>query len=186
MAFLVDAISGHYELGDVALRFLGVPIEDTRPSLFSASNDEALVRDVHQIARLRDVLRAEIDRWELNRIYEEVELPLVAVLGRMEARGIRVDASLLRTISEEFATEARELEAEIQKVAGHEFKVNSPQQLQVVLFDEAGPHRQLRRSSRGIRPTRRAWRRSRTSIGLSRSSFDIAKSKSSAPRTARH
>jgi DNA polymerase-1 len=138
MAFLVDAISGHYELGDVALRFLGEPIEDTRPSLFSASSDETLVRDVQQIARLRDVLRAEIDRWELNRIYEEVELPLVAVLGRMEARGIRVDASLLRTISDEFATEARELESEIQKVAGHEFKVNSPQQLQVVLFDELG------------------------------------------------
>ncbi|MGA7834913.1 MAG: DNA polymerase I [Acidimicrobiales bacterium] len=138
MAFLVDAISGHYELGDVALRFLGEPIEDTRPSLFSASSDDTLVRDVQQIARLRDVLRAEIERWELTRIYEEVELPLVAVLGRMEARGIRVDAQLLRTISEEFATEARELEAEIQKVAGHEFKVNSPQQLQVVLFEELG------------------------------------------------
>jgi DNA polymerase-1 len=138
MAFLVDAISGHYDLADVALRFLGEPIEDTRPSLFSASSDESLVREVQQIARLRDVLRAEIDRWELNRIYEEVELPLVAVLGRMEARGIRVDASLLRTIADEFSTEARELEAEIQKVAGHEFKVNSPQQLQVVLFDELG------------------------------------------------
>jgi DNA polymerase I len=138
MAFLVDSISGHYELADVALRYLGEPIEDTRPSLFSASSDETLVRDVQQVARLRDVLRAEIDRWELNRIYEEVELPLVAVLGRMEARGVRVDAAMLRTISDEFATEARELEAEIQKVAGHEFKVNSPQQLQVVLFDELG------------------------------------------------
>jgi DNA polymerase-1 len=138
MAFLVDAISGHYDLADVAFRFLGEPIEDTRPSLFSASSDESLVREVQQVARLRDVLRAEIDRWELNRIYEEVELPLVAVLGRMEARGIRVDASLLRTIADEFSTEARELEAEIQKVAGHEFKVNSPQQLQVVLFDELG------------------------------------------------
>ena len=138
MAYLVDSISGHYDLADVALRFLGEPIEDTRPSLFSASNDEALVREVQQIARLRDVLRAEIERWELNRIYEEVELPLVAVLGRMEARGISVDAALLRTISQEFTTEVKELEAEIQKVAGHEFKVNSPQQLQVVLFDELG------------------------------------------------
>ncbi|HEV7957881.1 MAG TPA: hypothetical protein VGP11_00315, partial [Acidimicrobiales bacterium] len=69
MAFLVDSISGHYELADVALRYLGEPIEDTRPSLFSASSDETLVRDVQQVARLRDVLRAEIDRWELNRIY---------------------------------------------------------------------------------------------------------------------
>ncbi|MHB8380131.1 MAG: DNA polymerase I [Acidimicrobiales bacterium] len=138
MAFLVDAISGHYDLADVANRFLGEPIADHRPSLFSASNDETLIRDVKQIARLRDVLRVEIDRWELHHIYEEVELPLVAVLARMEARGIRVDATLLTTIADEFSTEAKELDLEIQKVAGHEFKVNSPQQLQSVLFSELG------------------------------------------------
>ena len=138
MAFLVDATSGHYELGDVVLRFLNETIDDKRPSLFDASSDETLVRDVRLIARLRDTLRAEIDRWELNRVYEEVELPLVKVLGRMEARGIRVDVALLTTIAEEFSVEAKELEAEIQKVAGHPFKVNSPQQLQTVLFNELG------------------------------------------------
>lgn len=138
MAFLVDAISGHYELADVANRFLNEPIADARTSLFITSNDVILVRDVQLTARLRGVLRSEIDRWELNRVYEEIELPLVAVLGRMEARGIRVDVAMLKTIAEEFSTEARELEIEIQKVAGHEFKVNSPQQLQTVLFDELG------------------------------------------------
>ncbi|HVA71114.1 MAG TPA: DNA polymerase I [Acidimicrobiales bacterium] len=136
MAFLVDAISGHYDLADVANRFLNEPIADTRPSLFSTSSDESLVHDVQLIAQLRGPLRAEIDRWELSRVYEEIELPLVAVLGRMEARGIRVDVEMLRTIAEEFSTEARELDREIQDVAGHEFKVNSPQQLQTVLFDE--------------------------------------------------
>jgi DNA polymerase-1 len=138
MAFLIDAISGHYDLADVAHRFLGEPITDARRSLFSASSDETLEHDVQLIARLREVLRAEIDRWELNRIYEEVELPLVAVLARMEARGIRVDVELLKKIADEFSTEAKELDAEIQKVAGHEFKVNSPQQLQSVLFSELG------------------------------------------------
>jgi DNA polymerase-1 len=138
MAFLVDALSGHYELADVATRFLNEPIVDSRPSLFVTTNDVILSHDVELIARLRGVLRSEIARWELNRVYEEIELPLVAVLGRMEARGIRVDVAMLRTIAEEFSTEARELDAEIQKVAGHEFKVNSPQQLQAVLFDELG------------------------------------------------
>ncbi|MGA2123515.1 MAG: DNA polymerase I [Acidimicrobiales bacterium] len=138
MAYLVDSISGHYELADVAERFLGETREDAQPSLFGGSDDETLVREVQQIARLRDVLRAEIDRWELNHIYEQVELPLVAVLGRMEARGVSVDAAMLRTISDEFSAEVSHLDAEIQKMAGHEFKVNSPQQLQVVLFDELG------------------------------------------------
>ncbi len=138
MAFLIDSISGRYELADVASRFLGEVNEDTRPSLFSETSDDTLIHDVQQVGRLRDVLRAEIERWELQRIYEEVELPLVAVLGRMEGRGIRVDVALLRTIAEEFTTEARELEVEIQRVAGHDFKVNSPQQLQTVLFEELG------------------------------------------------
>ena len=56
----------------------------------------------------------------------------------MEARGVRVDVELLRAIFKEFTEEVAALDKEIQKVAGHEFKVNSPQQLQTVLFDEMG------------------------------------------------
>nr|MBW4077388.1 DNA polymerase I [Acidobacteriota bacterium] len=139
MAFLVDATSGHYGFAEVVRRFLGESIGPTSPSLFdSTSDDETLVRDVQLAARLREVLRAEIARWELTFVYEQVELPLVAVLGRMEARGIRVDVTMLREIADEFAKEARSLDAQIQKVAGHEFKVNSPQQLQNVLFEELG------------------------------------------------
>ena len=136
MAFLLDAVSGYYDLANVAERFLGESLSSDAPSLFGGSSDETLTRDVQVIARLREHLRAEINRWELNFIYEKVELPLVAVLGRMEARGIRVDAELLRTISDEFTGEAAALDEEIQQIAGHPFKVNSPQQLQVVLFEE--------------------------------------------------
>ncbi len=139
MAFLVDATSGRYELGDVAQRFLGEPVTNTAPSLFDeASDDDALLRDVQLISRLCDHLRTEIVRWKLDFVYEQVELPLVAVLGRMEARGICVDVEMLRTIANEFTLEASSLDAQIQRVAGHEFKVNSPQQLQTVLFSELG------------------------------------------------
>jgi DNA polymerase-1 len=139
MAFLVDATSGHYNFGEVVQRFLGETIGVAAPSLFdTTTDDDTLVRDAQLAARVRDVLREEITRWELTFVYEQVELPLVAVLGRMEARGIRVDVAMLRTIAEEFAKEASSLDAQIQKVAGHEFKVNSPQQLQTVLFEELG------------------------------------------------
>jgi DNA polymerase-1 len=137
MAFLVDAISGAYDLAGVAHRFLDEPIVKRAPSLFDTdSDDQVLTSEVQLIARLRDVLRAQITQWELEFVYEQIELPLVMVLGRMEARGVRVDVEMLRSIATEFANEARSLDAEIQKVAGHEFKVNSPQQLQTVLFDE--------------------------------------------------
>ena len=139
MAFLVDATSGRYDLDDVARRFLGEALSTTAPSLFDENaDDDSLARHVQIVARLRAALRAEIARWELDFVYATIELPLVAVLGRMEARGIRVDVGMLRTIAEEFTREAQDLDQEIQRVAGHEFKVNSPQQLQTVLFGELG------------------------------------------------
>ncbi|HVB69895.1 MAG TPA: DNA polymerase I [Acidimicrobiales bacterium] len=139
MAFLVDATSGHYELADVAQRFLGETPTNANPSLFDdAGDDDALVDDAQLVARLREHLRTEIVNWELGFVYEQVELPLVKVLGRMESRGVRVDVELLRSISAEFAAEATRLDAEIQRVAGHQFKVNSSAQLRTVLFDELG------------------------------------------------
>jgi DNA polymerase I len=139
MAFLLDANSGRYDLAEVAQRFLGEPIVDSSPSLFdSTTSDETLTYEVALIARLREHLHAEIAQWELNFVYEQIELPLVMVLALMEARGVRVDVELLRTIAKEFTEEAASLDKQIQKVAGHEFKVNSPAQLQSVLFDEMG------------------------------------------------
>jgi DNA polymerase I len=136
MAYLLDSVSGHYELADVAQRYLGEAIEP--PTLFSASDDDSLVADVGRVERLLDLLGGQITQWELDYVYREVELPLVAVLGRMEARGVRVDKDLLAEIAREFATEAQQLDREIQDLAGHDFKVNSPAQLQVVLFEELG------------------------------------------------
>ncbi len=136
MAFLVDALSGRYGLADVAERYLGETTRAT-PTLFG-SGDAELASAAALVARLREVLAGEIERWGLGRVYREIELPLVGVLGRMEARGIRVDAVMLRTIAEEFAAEASDLDTRIQAMAGHPFKVNSPQQLQVVLYDELG------------------------------------------------
>jgi DNA polymerase-1 len=139
MAFLVDATSGRYDLTDVAQRFLDEVLGTATPSLFDENaDDDALFHHVGVVARLRSKLREEIERWELGFVYTTIELPLVAVLGRMEARGIRVDVQMLRTIAAEFTAEAQHLDAQIQEVAGHEFKVNSPQQLQTVLFSELG------------------------------------------------
>jgi DNA polymerase-1 len=139
MAFLVDATSGRYDLTDVAQRFLNEVLGTATPSLFDENaDDDALFHHVGVVARLRSKLREEIERWELGFVYTTIELPLVAVLGRMEARGIRVDVQMLRTIAAEFTAEAQHLDAQIQEVAGHEFKVNSPQQLQTVLFSELG------------------------------------------------
>ncbi len=137
MAFLLDANHGRYDQADAAERYLHEAPE-AAPSLFDQPEAGRLIERAAQAARVIERLAPEVDAWGLERVYREIELPLVRVLARMEARGVRVDEAMLRSIAEEFADEARRLDAEIQRVAGHPFTVNSPQQLQKVLFDELG------------------------------------------------
>ncbi len=71
----------------------------------------------------------------LRRLYEELEQPLVPVLQRMEHRGVLVDRDLLRRQSQEIATQLQVLLRQAHKEAGTEFNIESPKQLQQVLFE---------------------------------------------------
>jgi DNA polymerase-1 len=136
MAFLLDSVSGHYDLATVLRRYLNEEPPGSAATLFDVASDDELVSRTVTIDRLNEQLRAEIVTWELEYVYRTIELPLVAVLGWMEARGIYVDREMLQGIAKEFADELTELDVAIQQLAGHPFKVNSPQQLQKVLYDE--------------------------------------------------
>ncbi|MDB6087983.1 MAG: polymerase [Gammaproteobacteria bacterium] len=72
----------------------------------------------------------------LRRLYEELEQPLVPVLQRMEHRGVLVDRDLLRTQSREIAGKLQELLALAHREAGTEFNIESPKQLQQILFEK--------------------------------------------------
>ncbi|MBP7149384.1 MAG: DNA polymerase I [Acidobacteria bacterium] len=86
--------------------------------------------------RLVDVLRDELRRRDLLELFENVEMPLLPVLERMEARGIRIDTQILARMSAQMERQLGELESEIHRLAGHPFAINSPVQLRKVLFDE--------------------------------------------------
>jgi DNA polymerase-1 len=73
---------------------------------------------------------------QLKKLYEELEQPLVPVLLRMEHRGVLVDRELLRAQSREFAIQLQELTLQAHKEAGTEFNVDSPKQLQQILFEK--------------------------------------------------
>jgi len=86
---------------------------------------------------LRDVLEPELRRDPaLVNIYETIELPLIPVLARMEARGIGIDIGLLRQMSSRMGAQLEELEKRIYAEAGTEFNINSPQQLAHILFEK--------------------------------------------------
>ena len=71
-----------------------------------------------------------------DRLFHEIELPLVPILARMEAVGIAVDQVTMTALASEFAAEIERLEAEIYAIVGHRFTIGSPKQLGEILFEE--------------------------------------------------
>ena len=89
-------------------------------------------------------LEGALEDQGLRALHDEIELPLAAVLARIEDCGIAVDVGVLSELRSELAVRVEELASEVHRHAGREFNVGSSQQLQVVLFDELG----LRRTRR--------------------------------------
>ncbi len=103
--------------------------------------DKALdyaAEDADITLRLHGVFKPRLVAEHMVTVYETLERPLVPVLRDMERRGIKVDATVLRDLSADFAARMDDLEGEIHKLAGHEFNIGSPKQLGEILFDEMG------------------------------------------------
>ncbi|HLB45763.1 MAG TPA: DNA polymerase, partial [Anaerolineales bacterium] len=87
------------------------------------------VADVDMVLRLMPQLKLELQQKGLLKLYEEVELPFIAVLAEMEMAGVMIDSDYLAEMS-------KELEKKIYKAVGYEFNVNSTQQLAKALFED--------------------------------------------------
>ena len=123
-SYLLDPAQGNYTLEEVAKRHFGARL----------SGSPAERADVlGQLARL---LAPEVEQAGLRPVYEEIELPLTPVLAEMEEVGVRVDTRQLAELSQQLAQQIETLTAEIHKLSGAEFNINSPQQLSKVLFEQ--------------------------------------------------
>ena len=96
------------------------------------------------VAELAEHQRPRLAEWGLERLLNEVEIPLVEVLAAMEREGLKLDAKRLAEVGEGFAERIDQLEREIYQLAGHEFTIGSPQQVGTVLFEELGLSRKRR------------------------------------------
>jgi DNA polymerase-1 len=74
----------------------------------------------------------------LQKLYQQIEIPLVPVLSNIERNGVYVDATALRQQSQELAERMHEIEQAVHEAAGHPFNLGSPKQLQTVFFEEQG------------------------------------------------
>ncbi len=86
--------------------------------------------------RIAETLKPELEKEGLFRLFSDVEMPLVPILMEMERNGVLLDTKALGEMSKEFEAELKALKEEIYKSCGHEFNINSPQQLGIVLFEE--------------------------------------------------
>lgn len=90
---------------------------------------------------LKAIFQEKLQQENLERVFYEVEVPLIEVLASMETYGFSVDSGELKKIGEDISKTLAQLQANIYLLAGMEFNINSPQQLGAVLFETLGlPH----------------------------------------------
>jgi len=131
-AYLIDPGRAEYDLDDLAAEN-GLELEPDPPTEEETS---ALVRHAEAARRLAPVLRERVRERGLERLYDEVELPLSGVLAAMEDAGIRIDTYRMGEITARLADRIEELEASAYELAGEQFVLGSPQQLGRILFEK--------------------------------------------------
>ncbi|HXS31245.1 MAG TPA: DNA polymerase I, partial [Steroidobacteraceae bacterium] len=148
-SYVLDSVAVRHDMDSVAKHYLGidtikyedvagkgakqigfeqVPVENA--ALYAAEDADVTLR-MHQV--LWSKLSAEP---RLKALYEEIEQPLSVVLIEVEERGVLLDASLLRRQSSEIGVKLLQLQAQAHVAAGGEFNLDSPKQLQQILFEK--------------------------------------------------
>ena len=122
-SYLLDPTYSSHSLSDVALR------------RFNLNLAGELAESADITGRLTSALQAEVDQAGLTSLYEEIDLPLVHVLARMEQAGVKIDTAALAKMSTELEREISSQAKQIYEAAGMEFNVGSPKQLGDVLFN---------------------------------------------------
>ncbi|WED21903.1 DNA polymerase I [Vibrio sp. JC009] len=150
-SYVYNSVGGKHDMDSLALRFLqhscisfeSVAGKGKKQLTFNQIDLEQAApyaaEDADVTLRLHNRLNESIEQDEkLKSVYQEIEMPLVPVLSRMERTGVLIDDMLLGAQSQEIAVRLEELEKEAYEIAGEEFNLSSPKQLQAILFEKMG------------------------------------------------
>jgi len=143
-AYLVDATAGSYDIDKLFVSYFRSELPrpaHLEPDAFSMLGDTpaaeaAFHSHTSAVEALYEVLRPAIEERQLHDLYCEVELPLCAVLARMEHAGVAVDREALADFGALMESRIHALERRIYDAAGEEFNINSPRQLGTILFEK--------------------------------------------------
>ncbi|MBY6199669.1 DNA polymerase I [Vibrio hangzhouensis] len=150
-SYVYNSVGGKHDMDSLALRFLQhscISFEQiagkgkSQLTFNQIELDQAApyaAEDADVTLRLHQRLNAELEKNPvLNRVYQEIEVPLVPVLSRIERTGVLIDDMLLGAQSQEIAVRLDELEQKAFEIAGQEFNLSSPKQLQAIFFEKMG------------------------------------------------
>lgn len=148
-SYVLNSVGGKHDMDSLALRFLQHSCISFEQLAGKGKNQltfnqvdldqagEYAAEDADVTLRLHHAIYGEIAKDAgLKSIYETVEVPLVPVLSRMERTGVLIDAAKLKTQSLEITERLAELEKTAYEMAGSEFNLSSPKQLQAILFEQ--------------------------------------------------
>lgn len=134
---LSEEYFGYYGVDEEEIRGKG----KKQKSFFDVEEEEKsnyLAFTLEAVYRLEEKMLEEIKELDMDKLYFEIELPLVEVLASMQYYGFEIDKEELEKLSEEYDKEIKELTKTIHDMAGVEFNVNSPKQVGEALFDTMG------------------------------------------------
>ena len=144
-AYLLDPADATYDLGMLLERHARHLLPVTGPPDgqldLTGEVDDPSVDASHRAAAariLRDPLLSAMEAQGLQRLNDDIEVPLVAVLARMEELGIAVDVAELTRLRDQLTADCERLRDLVHETAGEEFNVNSTKQLREILFDRLG------------------------------------------------
>jgi DNA polymerase-1 len=144
-AYLIDPADTRYALRDLLTRYTSFQLAEEGAQAsgqldFGGGPDHRQVaaREALAVAHLSDALEASLAQQGMDELYRTIENPLVKVLAKMEHVGIAVDVAELTQLNQKLTAEVERLGAELQRVVGRPFNLNSPVQLREILYTERG------------------------------------------------
>ncbi|TKV69496.1 DNA polymerase I [Marinobacter panjinensis] len=150
-SYVLNSVGSRHDMDSLAMQYLGeqtitfesIAGKGAKQLTFNQIDLEQAgpyaAEDADITLRLHQVLRPQLEKTgRLREVYENIDLPLVPVLSRMEQRGAMISASTLRQHSQELAERMAELEKEAHDEAGETFNLGSPKQLQTIFYDKMG------------------------------------------------
>ena len=146
-AYLLNPLKSSYDYEDVGKEYLGLTCPGRLELVGKLEDSQAMDEKPDEMRRLgcfmayvalnaKEPLERSLGAADMDKIFHEIEMPLVFTLDSMEKEGIQVEGEELRTYGEQLKIRIQQLEEKIYEQAGEKFNINSPKQLGVILFEK--------------------------------------------------